>query len=69
MTDHHVPRPLVSPAAAALSLGVDVATLQRWNILGHGPATVPGLDCAALAYRHSDLESWQDRLGVTIAFH
>lgn len=67
MTDHHMSRQLVSPAAAALSLGVDVATLQRWNIFGHGPAAASGLDCAALAYRRSDLERWQDRLGDTIA--
>jgi hypothetical protein len=67
MTDRHVPRQLVSPTAAALSLGVDVATLQRWNIFGYGPASASGLDGAALAYRHRDLEVWQDRLGVTIA--
>jgi hypothetical protein len=66
MTDRHVRTRLISPAAAAVTLGVDIATLQRWNILGHGPAAARGLDGAALAYRHSDFEAWRDRLGVSV---
>ena len=68
MSDRHTPPRLVSPAMAALTLGVDIATLQRWNIRGFGPVAANGLGGAALAYRHSDLEAWQNRLGATAAF-
>lgn len=64
MDNQDAPLRLVSSAVAALTLGVDIATLQRWNILGRGPAAVRGLDCAALAYRRRDLEAWQDRVGA-----
>jgi hypothetical protein len=62
--DVEPPRRLISPGSAALLLGVDVGTLQRWNIFGHGPAATGGLDGAALAYRRCDIEAWQDSLGV-----
>lgn len=67
MSDRHAARRLVSPAAAAVALGVDTATLQRWNIYGLGPVAASGLDGAPLAYRHSDIEAWKDRLGATAA--
>jgi hypothetical protein len=51
---------LVRAAQAALTLGVEVATLQRWNIFQSGPVAVTGLDCAELAYRQADLDAWQN---------
>ena len=51
---------LISAAQAALELGVDVLTLQIWNIFNAGPVAVRGLDSATLAYRRDDLAAWQD---------
>ena len=51
---------LISAAQAALELGVDVLTLQIWNIFNAGPVAVRGLDGATLAYRRDDLAAWQD---------
>lgn len=67
MTDRVIRDPadrLISAAAAALKLGVDVATLVRWHSSNCGPAAIIQHDGTGLGYRCSDLEAWQDRIGA-----
>jgi hypothetical protein len=59
---HRPDGPLISVAAAAMKLGVDVATLLRWYSRRRGPAATAGRT-GSLAYRVRDLEAWQDRFG------
>jgi hypothetical protein len=49
---------LISAAAAAQQLGVDVDTLLRWHHSRRGPAGY--LVGGELAYRTRDIEAWQD---------
>jgi predicted DNA-binding transcriptional regulator AlpA len=65
--EHSVCEPseqLISAAAAARKLGVDVATLARWHSRNLGPVPSSGSSGAGLAYRRSDIEAWQDRVGA-----
>jgi hypothetical protein len=57
---------LVSAAAAARQLGVDVATLVRWHTHNRGPAAIGWRD-GLLAYRRVDLEAWEERIGGAAA--
>lgn len=56
---------LISAAAAALHLGVDVATLMRWHRSQQGPAG--RLVGGQLAYRGRDITAWQDRMGEQLS--
>jgi hypothetical protein len=56
---------LISAATAALTLGVDVETLVRWHRRHRGPAArTINTKTYELAYRGSDLEAWQNRVGA-----
>lgn len=54
---------LISAAAAARKLGVDVATLIRWHRHNLGPVPTAWNGPDGPAYRRRDIEEWQDRVG------
>jgi len=56
------PERLISAAAAAQKLGVDIDTLVRWHRRHSGPAGYQVAGGAGLAYRNRDIEAWQDRM-------
>ena len=65
MYDREADPQFVSARAAALKLGVDVETLERWHRHHCGPIAHTDAQTDQLAYRCSDLEAWQDRVGLT----
>jgi predicted DNA-binding transcriptional regulator AlpA len=53
---------LIYPYEAALQLGVEVATLQRWHARNSGPPAV-ATGSGSIAYWSSALEEWKNQLG------
>ena len=64
MSNRAADQRLISATTAALKLGVDVETLVRWHRRHVGPVARTDARTHQLAYRRSDLEAWQDRIGA-----
>lgn len=65
MHDREADPRLISATSAALKLGVDVETLKRWHRHQRGPVAHTDARTHQLAYRCSDLEDWQNKVGLT----
>jgi hypothetical protein len=57
-TVHNKMTPLVNEFAVSETLGVSVATVRRWRLLGAGPRFLK--IGAAVRYRPEDLTTWLD---------